>query len=107
MYVRFFHGRILNTEYENVWGFDGPIVGPVTVNFTFGTLRMTHDDDIFELPEIGGEIVLNVYDELGSNTSTETYGDMEFFDKEDIGEYLNIETTVLTLIQFIKKYEKT
>ncbi len=40
MYVRLFHGRKHPNEKLDDWGKDGPIIGPVGVSWTYGTLKL-------------------------------------------------------------------
>lgn len=35
VYIRFFHGRHSPSEVLGDWGFDGPIIGPVELSFTY------------------------------------------------------------------------
>lgn len=40
MYVRFYHGRKTVEEQLDGWGTEGPVIGPVSVSWTYGKLRL-------------------------------------------------------------------
>lgn len=52
IYISFFHGRHSPNEELSDWGFDGPIVGPVELQITYETWRISGNswmDDV-EIP---------------------------------------------------------
>jgi len=40
LYLALFHGRSRPDEKLSDWGFDGPIIGPVGIGWTYGGLRL-------------------------------------------------------------------
>ena len=42
LYISLFHGRTSPDEKIGDWGFDGPVIGPVAVSWTYGSVRV-HD----------------------------------------------------------------
>lgn len=69
-YLRLFHGRKSPDEKMNGWGEDGPIIGPVSLSWTYGTLKIhppTNDDYEF-LPMINDFVFYN----------SMYYGDIDF-----------------------------
>lgn len=52
VYLVFFHGRNSPTEKLPAWGFDGPIIGPVELQITYGSWRVGRDGGWLEEVEI-------------------------------------------------------
>jgi len=50
-YVRLFHGRNSPDEQLPDWGFDGPLIGPVGVTSTYGTIKL-HDPEWVDFTEL-------------------------------------------------------
>lgn len=46
MYVSFYHGRNTVDQILDNWGEDGPIVGPLEVQWTYGTVKFYYDDEM-------------------------------------------------------------
>lgn len=44
LYVLLFHGRNSPQETLDDWGFDGPIIGPVGISWTYGCIKL-HDQE--------------------------------------------------------------
>jgi hypothetical protein len=40
IYIALFHGRDKEDEDLDDWGYDGPIVGPVSITGTYGTIKL-------------------------------------------------------------------
>jgi hypothetical protein len=40
VFIRLFHGRNSPQDQLEEWGFDGPIIGPVGINWTYGTIKV-------------------------------------------------------------------
>jgi hypothetical protein len=74
-YIALFHGRSDPSEKLTDWGFDGPIIGPVGLGWTYGSLKLFEPgwNDFESLP-IAEKLV--VYD-------GKFYGDFEVFHAGD------------------------
>ena len=75
LYVSFFHGRVKPDTEMDGWGFQGPVVGPVAVSWTYTCVKL-HDtswDDLYHLPIVDGCI------KIGKSL----YGDFEVWTEDD------------------------
>jgi len=44
LFVRLFHGRTSPDQELNDWGSEGPIIGPVSIGMTYGTMKLQAPD---------------------------------------------------------------
>lgn len=77
LYVRLFHGRNRPDESMSDWGFDGPVIGPVGVSWTYGSLKL-HAPGWNDHEELRTRDALVWYD-------GKYYGDLEIMTAEDPG----------------------
>lgn len=54
LFIRFYHGRNTPDETMNEWGFEGPIVGPCCLMWTYGNMRigtpsLDEDDGVVDI----------------------------------------------------------
>jgi len=88
VYVRLFHGRKEVGEQLEDWGSEGPVIGPVGLSWTYGTLKLhklvegsdnpaSVEWDSMEHVEMGGEA--NDLIQCGGFF----YGDMEVWANDD------------------------
>lgn len=75
LYVRLFHGRASPDDLPQDWGFDGPIIGPVGITWTYGSIKIHNADwsDFEEFGQVEGMI------EFGGKY----YGDIDIFVEGD------------------------
>lgn len=76
-YIRLFHGRGTPEETLDNWGFEGPLIGPVGISWTYGSIKV-HDpgwDDFCFLP---------VHEDL-VRYQGKFYGDFDIFSADDSG----------------------
>jgi len=74
-YLRLLHGRKTLTEKMEDWGKDGPIIGPVSLSWTYGTLKVhPPSEDDFEFLPIVNDLVF--YDSM-------YFGDVDFISEND------------------------
>lgn len=75
LYIRLFHGRDDPEEVLDDWGFDGPLIGPVGITWTYGTVKLHPPswDDMEFLPTKNGLVAYQ----------GKFYGDFEIFSDGD------------------------
>lgn len=77
MYIRLFHGRTSPDQTLEDWGTEGPIIGPLEIDWLYGTMRLHADrcTSFVELPENDGLIEFEgIY-----------YGQFDIVTEEDAG----------------------
>ncbi|WP_127128010.1 hypothetical protein [Pseudoflavitalea rhizosphaerae] len=93
LYLHLFHGRFDPSQEMDDWGFDGPVIGPVNISWTYGNIKV-HGENCTGFVElqfsIGGDLIY--FD--GSY-----YGDFEICESEDD---IIEKSTVLSFDQFMK-----
>jgi hypothetical protein len=59
VYIALLHGRNSPDEALKDWGFNGPVIGPVVLHWTYGTMNVHSPalDAFEELREAGGMVV--------------------------------------------------
>lgn len=96
-FLSFFHGRKTPDEHLEDWGSIGPIVGPVKVSWTYGSLKL-HPPNYSDIYHIQYKFDLVPIEGF-------YYGDFEILDEEDgsLQEKMsNKEYKILTLEEFKK-----
>lgn len=76
MYIHFYHGRNTPDEYLDDWGFDGPIVGPLRVSWTYDWIKFFHKDDLHHLVTVDELVVID----------DKYYGDFEVLLEKELKE---------------------
>lgn len=75
LYVRLFHGRDTREDRPSDWGYDGPIIGPVGVSWTYGNPKLHKPDwSTFEHLPVSDDLV---------HYAGRFYGDFEVFQTGD------------------------
>jgi hypothetical protein len=90
MYIHFYHGRNTPDEDLDDWGFDGPVVGPLRVSWTYDWIKFFHKNDLHHLVTIEELVPIN----------GKYYGDFEVLIDTELKPH-QLQTT-LTLKEFIK-----
>ena len=49
IYVRLYHGRKTAEDHLDDWGANGPIIGPVGITWTYGSIKLHGEEDFSEL----------------------------------------------------------
>lgn len=73
-YASFYHGRGDADGEMSEWGFIGPLVGPLGLSFTYGTLRFYNDET---------EADLKITEGMVCKIGNSYYGDFEILAADD------------------------
>ena len=100
MYISFFHGRKDPEQHMVDWGYQGPVVGPLAVSWTYGQIKI-HDPDYYDmdfLPDADGLIHLG----------DDFFGDFEIWEDNDplIEKAKEDKRTFYSYDEFVNKFIK-